>query len=129
MAGLVLTLRIVSIVFIAVSVLHLVLGLRADALLGSPVPPGIAAEPSFDSQNRFYGVTFSLVGVVLLVAATDLGRYQAMVVAALAVLFVAGIARCVAWLLHGAPAPWLVVILVADLVLPPVLFIWLKRYY
>ncbi len=127
MTGLIWTLRVLSVAFIAVSLLHLVFGLRADAMLGTPVPPEIAAEPSFDGQNRFYGVSFSLLGIVLLIAASDLVRYKAMVVAALGVLFAAGIARVVAWILHGVPARPLIAILVADLLLPPILYIWLQQ--
>ena len=127
MNAFVITLRILAAAFIAVAGLHLVLGLGADAMLGVRVPPEIAADPSFDSQNRFYGITFGLLGVVLLIAATDLKRYGPMVLAVFGVLFMAGIARAVAWLLHGAPAPMLVVILVADLGLPPILYLWFKR--
>lgn len=121
-----LAIGILAVAFIAVSLLHLTTGLKADAMLGTPVPREVAIEPSFDSQNRFYGVTFSLLGVVLLIAATDLARYEPMIVAVLGVLFVAGIGRAIAWVLHGPPARWLIVILVADLVLPPVLFLWLQ---
>ena len=85
MNGLIWALRVLAIAFIAVSGLHLFLGLYADAMLGVPVTPEMASNPSFDSPNRFYGVTFSLLGVALLVAATDLKRYEPMVVATLGV--------------------------------------------
>ena len=65
--------------------------------------------------------------MVLLIAAADLKRYGPIALAVLGMLFIAGIARAVAWLLHGAPAPMLIVILVADLGLPPVLYLWFKR--
>ena len=127
MNGLIWALRILAIAFIAVSGLHLFLGLYADAMLGVPVTPEMASNPSFDSQNRFYGITFSLLGIVLLIAVTDLKRYEPMVVAALGVLFAAGIARVVAWALQGAPAPILIGIMAAGLLLPPILYSWLKR--
>jgi Domain of unknown function (DUF4345) len=123
----ILSLRILAVAFIAVSGLHLFLGLGADAMLGVPVTAAMAADPSFDSQNRFYGITFALMGVVLLISATDLRRYEPMVVAVLGVLFMAGMARVVAWVLHGTPAPALIGITVADLLLPPLLYFWLKR--
>lgn len=127
MRAFVLAIRVLGAAFIAVAALHLVLGLGADAMLGVPVTPGMAADPSFDGQNRFYGVTFSLLGVVLLIAATDLRRHAPMLTAALAVLFAAGVARAVAWIVHGAPAPLLIGIMVADLLLPPVLYAWFLR--
>ena len=127
MNGLKWALRTLAIAFIAVSGLPLFLGPYADAMLGVPVTPKMASNPSFDSPNRFYGVTFSLLGVALLVAATDLKRYEPMVAATLGVLFAAGIARVVTWALHGAPAPILKIITAADLLLPPILYVWLKR--
>lgn len=57
----------------------------------------------------------------------DLRRYEPIVVATLAVLFAAGLARAVAWGLHGAPAPALIGITAVDLLLPPVLIAWLRR--
>jgi Domain of unknown function (DUF4345) len=123
----VLSLRILALAFIAVAGLHLFLGLGADAMLGSPVTAAMASEPSFDSQNRFYGITFSLLGVVLLISATDLRRYEPIVLATLGVLFLAGLARVVAWVLHGTPSPALVAITCADLLLPPLMYYWFNR--
>jgi hypothetical protein len=129
MKAFILTIRVLAIAFIAVAGLHLFFGMYADAMLGVPVTTTMASEPSFDSQNRFYGITFSLLGVVLLIAANDIRRYQPMVIAALGVLFFAGIARVVAWLLHGAPSPIIIGITCADLLLPPILYFWLKHSY
>lgn len=127
MKAFVLALRVLSLAFIAVAAMHLLVGMQADAMLGAPVSSLMSSDPSLDSQNRFYGVTFSLLGVVLLISATDLRRYEAMVVATLGVLFAAGIARVTAWALHGAPSPMIVGIVCADLLLPPLLYSWLKR--
>jgi hypothetical protein len=122
-----LILRLLAVAFIAVAGLHLFLGLGADQLLGVAVSPETAADPSFDSQNRFYGITFSLLGVVLLIATTDLRRYAPMVKAVLGVLFMAGVARAVSWCLHGAPSPALIAIACVDLALPPLLYLWFGR--
>lgn len=61
MKSLILTLRILSITFIAVPVMHLFMGMYADSTLGATLTAQMASDPSFDSQNRFYGVTFSLL--------------------------------------------------------------------
>jgi Domain of unknown function (DUF4345) len=127
MNGFVLTIRVLAVAFIAVALLHLFTGMQADAMLGAPVTPEMASQPSFDSQNRFYGITFSLLGVALLIAATDLRRYRPIVIAVFGVLFLAGVARVVAWVLHGAPSSMIVGIACADLLLPPALYFWLKR--
>ena len=122
-----LVLRILSIAFIAVAALQLTMGMHADLMLGVPISDQMAADPSLDSQNRFYGVTFSLMGIALWIGLQDLRRYEPIVVATLAVLFAAGLARAVAWVLHGAPAPALIGITAVDLLLPPVLVVWLRH--
>lgn len=105
MRGLVLALRILGVAFLAVAILHFTVGLGADAMLGVSVSAEeTAADPSADSQNRFYGTSFSLLGLVLLIGSGDLRRYRPMVLATLGVLFAAGLARALSVILHGAPA-------------------------
>ena len=58
-------LRLAAVAFIAVGLLHLVLGLGADIMLGAKVPPEAVRAPVLDSQNRFYGTAFALYGVLL----------------------------------------------------------------
>ena len=125
--GLVVVLRGLGAAFIAVAGLHLCLGLGADAVLGSPVTAEMMRNASFDNQNRFYGVAFSLLGVVLWIATTDMPRYRPMTLAVLGVLFGAGVARLVSVALHGLPAPAITAIMIADLVLPPIVYVWMAR--
>ena len=113
-------LRLLAPVFLAVAALHLVLGIQADAMLGTVVTPEMAREPSLASQNRFYGV-------VMFLCAGDLRRYAPILRALLVVFFCAGLARFVAWATLGPPAPMVVGLLVSELVLPPVLWWWLRR--
>jgi len=110
-----------------VSALHLVLGLQADALLGAVVPSEAASEPSLNSQNRFYGVAFSLYGAVLYLCATDLTRYEPIFKATLLCFFFGGLARLVSWATHGAPAPLVVALTASELLLPPLLFVWFRK--
>jgi len=70
-------LRLLAPVFFIVAAMHIVLGLGADRLLGASVPPAAAADPSLDSQNRFYGAALALYGVVLLLCAADLRKRAA----------------------------------------------------
>ncbi len=65
MHALTLFLKLASPVFLVVGALHLVLGAGADVLLGARLPPEALADAALDSQNRFYGVAFSLYGVLL----------------------------------------------------------------
>lgn len=127
MKSFILSLRILSMIFIIVSLLHLYMGIQADATLGAPITTQMASEPSLDSQNRFYGVAFSLFGIALLICSNDLRRYEPMMMATFAVLFLAGIARVVAWTASGAPSELIIDILYADLLLPPIFYFWYKK--
>ncbi|MBK8258195.1 MAG: DUF4345 domain-containing protein [Polyangiaceae bacterium] len=120
-------LKLSSLIFIAVAAVHLLLGLGADQMLGAVVPPGALTEPSLDSQNRFYGVAFALYGVALYICAKDLVRFGPILKAVLAVFFLAGCARLVSWGIHGRPAPLVMGLLATELVLPPLLYLWLQK--
>lgn len=127
MRAFVLALRILAFAFLATASLHLIFGLHADAMLGAHVSDEMARNASLDNQNRFYGITFSMLGVALLISATDLTRYRPIVVGTLSVLFAAGLARVLSWILYGAPAGPMIGILVADLSLPPILYTWMRN--
>jgi hypothetical protein len=118
------TLKLLALVFPVVAALHLVLGLNAEALLGATVAKEVVEEPSLSSQNRFYGVAFSLYGAVLYLCATDLPRFEPVLKAALVVFFIAGAARLVPWVAIGAPAPMVVALMASELLLPPALWLW-----
>ncbi len=126
MNRLALVLRVLAPVFFIVAALHIFLGLQADRLLGANVPPSAAADPSLDSQNRFYGAALTLYGLVLLLCAADLRRNAAFFKAALAAFFLGGLARLVSWAAHGPPAPLVIALAVSELVLPPVLWLWYR---
>lgn len=122
-----LALKAFALVFFAVSALHLAWGLNADAMLGAVVPPNVAAEPSLDSQNRFYGVAFSLYGAVLYLCATDISRFEPVLKVTLLCFFLGGVARLVSWATHGAPAPLVIALMVSELLLPPLILAWFTR--
>ena len=76
MRSLVLLLKLVAPVFLIVGALHLLLGLGADALLGAKVSAEVMTDPALDSQNRFYGVAFTLYGVLLFLCSTDIAKIR-----------------------------------------------------
>lgn len=120
-----LTLKSLAPLFVVVGVLHLVLGLQADVALGARLPLEAINDPGLDSQNRFYGVSFAIYGVLLWVCATDLRKYATILRCVLWVFFAAGLARVVSIYLHGMPPPSIVNLLVTELVIPPVLVVLL----
>ena len=120
-------LKIVACVPVLVGLLHLVLGLQADVLLGARLPAAVMTDPALDSQNRFYGVAFMLYGVVLFVGGSDLKRYLPMVRSALWIFFAAGMARLVSILLYGWPPPLVMTLLLVEVMGTPLLLMWLAR--
>ena len=127
MRNLSLFLRVVAPVFFIVGALHLILGLNADVLLGAMVPAEALNDPALDSQNRFYGMAFTLYGVLLLLSATDLPKYATVLRCVLWVFFLSGVARLVSIATHGIPPAPVVLLLGSELVAPPLLLLWLSR--
>jgi hypothetical protein len=127
MPSLVTFLKILAPVFLVVGAIHLVFGVGADAMLGAKLPTEALADSALDSQNRFYGVAFSLYGVLLYLCATDLPRYATVLRCVLWVFFAAGLARLVSIAIHGMPPPSIVALLATEITLPPLLHLWLSR--
>ena len=118
-------LKVIASVPILVGVLHLVLGLNADVLLGAKLPASVIADPALDSQNRFYGVAFMLFGACLFLGGSDLKRYLPVVRWTLWIFFAAGMARLLSILVYGVPPPLVVTLLLLEVVGTPVLLVWL----
>jgi hypothetical protein len=127
MLSLVVVLRLLAPVFFIVGALHLVLGLGADALLGARVSAEAMTDPALDSQNRFYAVAFTLYGVLLFLCSTDIPKYATVLRCVLSVFFAAGLARFVSIALHGSPPPMIWLLLVGEVLPPPLLAWWLSR--
>jgi hypothetical protein len=120
-------LKLVSPVFFLVGALHLALGVQADVLLGARLAADVVADPALDSQNRFYGVAFTLYGVLLWLGATDLKRYAPVLRCVIWVFFAAGMARFVAMAQHGVPPPLVIALWVGEVLPPPLLIWWLSQ--
>ena len=121
-----LMLRIFGAIIFVVSASHLFLGLRADALLGANISSAVLAEPTLDSQNRFYGAAFAIYGVLLLLCATDIRRYEPVLRWAMAVFFIGGLARLVSIVIVGLPAPLILGLTAIELLAPPLLYVAMR---
>ena len=122
-----LVLKLSALMFFLVAALHLILGLQADALLGAQIPTTVMIDPVLDSQNRFYGTSFALYGVMLLVVAADPHKYGLVLHCVLWTLFAGGLARLVAIASHGRPTPPVLGLLVLELVAPPLMLWWFAQ--
>ena len=122
-----LLLRFTAPVFLLVGALHLALGVGAEVMLGAMLPSAALSDAVLDSQNRFYGIAFTLYGVLFLICASDLHKYATVLRAVLWVFFAAGLARLVSIAVHGLPSALVLVLLAIELILPPVLLVWLSK--
>ena len=122
-----LLLKLLAPVAIAVGLMHLLIGLHADTLLGAHLPPEVLADPVLDSQNRFYGTTFIGYGALLYLCATDLPRYARVFSILGGFIFLGGCARLIAIALHGMPTPQVIALLLIELLGVPPLLLWHRR--
>lgn len=120
-------LKILALSIFLVGALHLALGLRADALLDASISEATIANPTLESQNRFFGVAFTVYGALLWLVASDLTRYEIVLRMMLAIFFAGGLARLVAWAQYGAPTAPTIGLLAIELVAPPLLYLWRRR--
>lgn len=121
----VMLLRVFAIGCILAGATHVFLGLGADAALGAHVGAA-ASDATLDSQNRFYGASFTLYGVLTWLFTTDTARYAPMFRLVMLCFLASGMARIVSIILHGAPSPMVLGLLASELLLPP-LFLWWTR--
>lgn len=123
----IIVLKLLSPAIFVVGLLHLVFGASGEVMLGAQLSTETLMDPVLDSQNRFYGVAFTLYGALFYLCATDIPRYHVVLRCVFWVFFAAGLARFVSIYTHGLPSVLVLLLLAAELVLPPVMLIWLAR--
>jgi hypothetical protein len=122
-----LVLRLLGAVAMLAGLLHLGLGPGADVMLGAHIPPQVVADPVLDSQNRFYGVSFIGYGALLLLCATDIRKYSAVLRIVGAFVFLGGLARVLVIYLRGLPSVPVLGLTIIELVGVPLLLGWHAR--
>ena len=86
-----------------------------------------AANPSVESELRFYAAFYVAYGLAVLRVAPRADRDSGAVQALAAALFFAGLARASGWLAVGRPHPLHRGLLVIELAAPPAIVAWQKR--
>lgn len=120
-------LRVIAAAFLLVGALHVVLGLNADAMLGAQIPAAVIADPGLDSQNRFFGASFALYGVLVWFCASNPTKYAAVLRCVVWAVFAGGLARLVSIALHGMPPPFILQLLLSELIAPPLVLWWFSH--
>jgi hypothetical protein len=85
------------------------------------------ANPSVESELRFYAAFYIACGVVALRVAPHADRDTTAARALAAALFLAGLARAGAWRGVGRPHPVQRALLVIELAAPPLIVAWQRR--
>jgi len=80
-----------------------------------------------DSHSRFFGGLFGGIGFFLVLASTNLHKYQISLKLILALIFIGGLTRFTQWQLEVLFSRGMAGILILELVLVPILFIWLSK--
>ena len=120
-------LKLVAPIFWIVGAFHLIFGLSADVMLGANISATTITDPGLDSQNRFYGVAFTLYGTLLFICASDLAKYRSVVMCLLWTFFAAGLARLVSIATFGMPPPPILALLAIELIAPPLVICGLNK--
>ncbi len=115
-----------AVLYAAVGLLHFVLGAGAERLLDASLPDSVRDLSALDSQSRFYGTYFGMTGSLLWLGARDLRRHKTMLLILFAALFAGGVSRLVSIYALGLPSPLILALLATELVLPPLLWLWLN---
>lgn len=123
----VLLLRFMAITIVLAGSSHLLLGVGAEVLLGAQLSAEIRAEPSLNSQNRFYGTSYMIYGILLWLCTRDMARYTVVFRILLLMTFFAGLTRILSVILHGWPSSTIIALALGELFLPPIVFLWQRR--
>ena len=121
-------LRLFGTICLLVGLLHIVLGLGADDLLGAGLDAVTLLNASLDSQNRFYGAAFMLFGGVAWMCADDPIRYKSLLRLAMFIFFIGGLARIVSAAMIGMPVLTIQILGLTELVMPPLVLLWHQRW-
>ena len=102
-------------------------GLHTAAAGARSVPNQELANPSVESELRFYGAFYLAYGLAALQIAPQADTNANAVRAHMGVLFAAGLARAGGWLAVGRPHRFQLALLAVELALPPSVVAWQAR--
>ncbi|MEO1015256.1 MAG: DUF4345 domain-containing protein [Pseudomonadota bacterium] len=106
-------------VCVAIALGHILIGPRI-------IPGGVPVNATMDSEDRFYATLFLGYGAAMIWSARDLAARRGGFLALIGVFFLGGVARLVSFAQVGPPHPLFIFLAGLELVLPPVLWLWLN---
>jgi hypothetical protein len=99
-----------------------------DLVAGQPAAPPTPWPADMDNELRFYAAMWGAYGLLLLATARDLTARLAWVPWLAGVFFAGGVGRAISWISVGAPHPFFLALMAAELALPPAFVaLWLME--
>ena len=95
----------------------------------SSIPGSVPVNATMDSEDRFYATLFLGFGAAHIWCARDLAARGRILLAMQAVFFLGGLARLISWFQVGPPYAMFVWLGGIELLLPLLLWLWLRRAY
>jgi hypothetical protein len=111
-----------GLVCIGIALMHFFVG-------PSSIPGSVPVNATMDSEDRFYATLFLGFGAAHLWSARDLAVRSNVLLALQAVFFLGGIARLISWAQVGPPIDLFVFLGALELLIPPLLWLWVRRAY
>ena len=127
MAALTTLLKFIAPIPMVVGLMHIVLGLQTDVLLGAKVAVELLSDPVLDSQNRFYGAIFMGYGALIFLCTTNLRQHATLFRILSGGVLLGGLARVVSIVLHGVPSTPVLGLIAIELLGVPLLVWWHSR--
>ena len=104
-----------------------IIALAHIAIGPGAIPGSVPVNATMDSEDRFYATLFLGFGLAHIWAARDLKRCARLIMALQATFFAGGIARLVSWAAVGPPADLFIGLGALELVIPPLVWLGLRR--
>jgi len=111
-----------GLVCVGIALTHIALG-------PASIPGSVPVNATMDSEDRFYASLFLGFGIAHVWAARDLARRASVVLALQATFLVGGLARIVSLFAAGPPIALFVFLGALELLIPLLVWWWLRRAY
>lgn len=121
------TLRVMAMIPLVTGLMEVFMGLSSLKAIGTQLPAEVWVQPSVDNNWRFLGTVWAGYAALVIYAVSDPLRHSTLLRILLTVLFLSGVARAASVLLTGWPVPPFIVAMCFELLVMPLMYLWLER--
>jgi Domain of unknown function (DUF4345) len=120
-------LRVMAMIPLVTGLMEVLMGLSSLKAIGVQLPTDVWVQPSVDNNWRFLGTVWAGYAALVIYAVSDPLRHGTLLRILLSVLFLSGVARATSVLLTGWPVPPFIVAMGFELLVMPLMLLWLLR--